>query len=108
MDFKYIPNLLSEIDIPKDGIISRAVHADEHTRAILFGFDAGQELSEHTASMPAIIHILQGEASLTFGGESYESAAGAWTYMSANLPHSVHAKTPVIMLLTMLKSAKPK
>lgn len=108
MDFKYIPKLLSEIEVPKDGIISRALYADDDTRAILFGFDAGQELSEHTASMPAIIHILEGEATLTFGGESHEASAGAWTYMSANLPHSVQAKTPVVMLLTMLKSAKAK
>lgn len=108
MDTKYIANLLAEVDVPKDGITSRAMYADKNTRAILFAFDEGQELSEHTASMPAIIHILQGEATLTFGGKSHEAGPGAWAHMAAHLPHSVVAKTPVIMLLTMLKSARSK
>lgn len=106
MNYKYIADLSSQVEIPSDGITSRTMYGDDDTRAILFGFDAGQELSEHTASMPAILHILQGEATLTFAGETHEARPGAWAYMPANLPHSVVAKTPVTMLLTMLKSAK--
>jgi quercetin dioxygenase-like cupin family protein len=106
MDLRYIDDLIAEMEIPKDGITSRALHADASTRVILFGFDQGQELSEHTASMPAILHLLKGEATLTLGGEVHESGPGAWAYMPANLAHSVVAKTPVILLLTMLKSAK--
>lgn len=106
MDYQFIADLNAEVEIPKDGITSRAMHADANTRAVLFAFDAGQELSEHTASMPAIIHILKGEAKLTFGSDAFEAGPGAWAYMPAHLPHSVFAKTPVVMLLTMLKSAK--
>jgi len=29
---------------------------------VVFGFAQGEELSEHTASMPAVLHFLQGEA----------------------------------------------
>lgn len=106
MDFKFTPDLIAEMEIPEDGITSRTLYGDANTRAILFGFDAGQELTEHTASMPAILHIIQGEATLTFEKEVREAKPGAWAYMPANLPHSVVAKTPVVMLLTMLKSAK--
>jgi quercetin dioxygenase-like cupin family protein len=102
----YLRNLEAEVEVPKDGITSRAIYNDADTRVVIFGFDQGQELSEHTASMPAILHILRGEATLTFGGESQESSPGSWAYMPANLPHSVYAKTPVVMLLTLQKSAK--
>ena len=103
MNLNFIQNILEQVEIPENGTLSRAVHSDDHVRAILFAFDAGQELSEHTASMPAIIHILQGEATLSFDGESQEAQPGTWAHMAANLPHSVYAKTPLIMLLLLLK-----
>jgi quercetin dioxygenase-like cupin family protein len=103
----YFADIAAEVQIPPQGITSRAIYNDGDTRVVLFGFDEGQELSEHTASMPAVIHILQGEATLTFGEDVQAARAGSWAYMPANLPHSVFAKTPVIMLLTLQKSAKP-
>jgi quercetin dioxygenase-like cupin family protein len=103
MLFEFLPDIAASInDIPKDGIVSRTVFKNEQVKAVMFGFDTGQELSEHTSTHPAIIHILQGEADLTLGGEARSASAGAWVYMTPNLPHSVHAKTPVIMLLLML------
>jgi quercetin dioxygenase-like cupin family protein len=106
MDNKYLyfEDLAQSVQISPDSIVSRAVHADERTKVVLFGFDAGQELSEHTASVPAIIHILSGEADLNLRGEVKSASAGSWAWMPANLPHGIVAKTPVVMLLTMLKS----
>src|SRR3954447_22218449 len=61
-----IENLAGLIDtIKPNSIISRTFYKDDHLKAILFGFDTGQELSEHTASQAAIIQILQGEAAVT-------------------------------------------
>jgi quercetin dioxygenase-like cupin family protein len=93
-------------DIPADSILSRAIYGDDQVKAVLFSFAAGQELSEHTASVPAIIHILRGQARLTLGADSMEASEGAWAHMPANLPHSVLARTPVTMLLLMLKMPK--
>jgi quercetin dioxygenase-like cupin family protein len=101
--YTYIADLVKQVDIPTDGILSRTLYADEQVKAVLFGFDAGQELSEHTASMPAILHIVQGEARLTLGGDSLEAQAGAWVRMPPELQHSVHARTPVVMLLLLIK-----
>jgi quercetin dioxygenase-like cupin family protein len=54
--------------------------------------------------MPALLHILSGEAQLTLGGDVQEVGAGAWARMPAQLPHSVLARTPVVMLLLLLKA----
>lgn len=102
--YKYIHDLGALIEIPPDGTLSRTIYADERVKAVIFGFDAGQELSEHTASMPAIIHIVSGEARLTLGGDVHAAGAGAWAHMPANLSHSVYATTPVVMLLLLLKA----
>ena len=105
-DYTYIAELTKQVDIPADGILSRTLFSDEHVKVVVFGFDAGQELSEHTVSTPAIIHIIQGEARLTLGDDSIEAQAGAWVRMPPELRHSVHARTPVVMLLLMMTSAE--
>lgn len=101
--YTYISNLIEQIDIPSQGTLSRTVYADDSVKVVLFGFDAGQELSEHTAAVPAMLHFLRGDARLTLGNEPLEVSAGAWVHMPAHLPHSLYAKTPVVMLLLLLK-----
>ena len=88
-----IPDILEQLpEIPADSIVSRSVFADESVKTILFGFAPGQELSEHTASFPAILHFLQGEARLTLGDDEMEAGPGTWVHMPAHLPHSVSPK----------------
>jgi len=102
-DYTYIPNLSDlMVEVPTDSILSRTFFTDERVKAVLFGFAAGQELSEHTASRPAILHFLQGEAHLTLGDDSMEAGPGTWVHMPPNLPHSIVAKTPVVMLLLLV------
>ena len=106
-EFRYTADLLAELpDIPPDSIVSRTLHNDERVRVILFGFAPGQELTEHTSSMAAILHFLQGEASLTLGDDVMEVRPGTWAYMQPNLSHSIRARTQVAMLLTMIKEAR--
>lgn len=102
-DYALIPNLVDLIDmIQTDSIISRTFYKEDTLKAIIFAFDEGQELSEHTANQLAIIQILQGEASVTVGEDSYEMQAGSWLQMAPKLKHSVSAKTPLILMLTLI------
>lgn len=98
-------DLNAEVVVADDSTVSKTLHQDERIKVVLFGFAAGQELSEHTASVPAIVHVLEGTARLTLGGEVMSTQAGSWVHMPANLPHSVLARTPVKMLLTLLRDA---
>ena len=91
-------------EIPADSILSRTFYADEQIRVILFEFAKGQELSEHTASKPALLHFLQGEAQLTLGKDQFEARPGTWVHMQPNLAHSILAQTPVVMLLYLLET----
>lgn len=106
-DYHFVADLADQISEPQpESIISRTFYTDEQLKVILFSFAPGQELSEHTASVPAIIHIITGEAQLTLGKDDYEAQAGTWAHMPANLPHSLYAKTSTKMLLIMLKGQK--
>lgn len=89
-------------EIPEDSIVSRSLYQDGQLKAILFGFAPGQELSEHTAARPAVLHFLKGEAELTLGKDSSDAGPGTWAHMEAHLSHSIVATTEVVMLLLML------
>ncbi len=90
-------------EVPADAILSRTFYKDEHLSAMVFSFAPGQELSEHTAAVPAVLHFLSGRARLTLGGDETTAEAGMWVRMAPRLPHSVVAETPVVMLLLMLR-----
>ncbi len=106
MNYRFIEDLREQVTIPKDGILSRTLHDDAQLKVVLFGFAAGQELSEHTASSPAVLHVLEGQVGLTLGSERREAQAGAWVWMSAQLPHSLVARTDAVVLLLLIKSGK--
>ncbi len=101
-----LANLSSEAAVPDNGIVSRTLHSDDHLKVVLFGFDAGQELSEHTASVPATIHIIEGTADVRVGEQFAEAAPGYWAWLPAHMPHSILAKTKTVMLLYMMKGAR--
>ena len=103
--YTMLTDLAHQVETPADGTLSRTIYQDERLKVVLFSFSAGQELSEHTASTPAIMHFLAGDAELTLGNDEVAAGAGSWVYMPAQLPHSIRAKSPVVMLLTLLKSS---
>ena len=102
-DYSCILDLAQEAEPPADGILSRTIHEDDKVKAVVFGFGAGQELSEHTASKPAMLHFVMGEAAVGLGDDLHQAKAGTWIHMPAGLKHSVKAQTPVVMLLVLLK-----
>lgn len=101
--FAFIADLAQQAsDAPSDSIISRTIFTGDQIKAILFSFAPGQELSEHTAARPAILHFVSGQARLTLGGEEMTAVPNTWVHMPAQLPHSVYADTEVKMLLILL------
>lgn len=106
MNYRFIEDFRAEVNVPADGILSRTLHNDERLKVVLFGFGAGQELSEHTASSPAVLHVLEGEVGLVLGSERREARAGAWVWMAPQLPHSLVARTNALVLLQLIKSGQ--
>jgi quercetin dioxygenase-like cupin family protein len=90
-------------DVPPDSILSRTLYDTDDARAILFDFAKGQELTEHTAALPAVLYFLSGEATLTLDGDEKDARAGTWVHMQPHVPHKIVAQTPVTMLLLLIK-----
>ena len=101
--YTLILDLVKEVQPPEKGILSRTIFNDDRLKAVLFGFAQGEELSEHTASMPAILQFIKGEATVTLGDDKHEAKAGTWVHMPTGQRHSIQAKTPVVMVLLLMK-----
>jgi len=93
----------AEAQPPEKDILSRTLFNDERLKAVLFRFAQGEELSEHTASMAAVLNFLQGEATVTVGDDKYQAKPGTCVHLPTCLRHSIQAKTPVVMLLLLVK-----
>src|SRR5262249_49069977 len=76
MEYTHILELAKEAEPPADGILSRTIFQDDRLKAVLFGFGQGQELSEHTASKPAMLFFIKGEANVGLGDDVEEAQPG--------------------------------
>jgi quercetin dioxygenase-like cupin family protein len=85
-------------------VVSRQITKAEAGNVTLFAFDAGQELSEHTAPFDALVHVLDGEAQVHISGQPFAVRAGQAIILPANEPHALKATSRFKMLLTMIRA----
>jgi len=104
-DYTLVPDLADLAEVPEDGILSKPMFTDARLRATLFALSAGQELTEHTSTMEAILQFLEGEAEITLGSDAHTVGPGTWVRMAPNLVHGIKAVTPLKMLLIVLRES---
>ncbi len=100
-------SLPAETQFADNGIVSRTLLRTENMRVVLFGFSAGQELTEHTSTQHALVQVLSGECDFSLGDQVHQLKAGSLLYMPPNLRHAVKATTQFSMLLTLSKPEFP-
>lgn len=90
---------LSQFDDSKPNV--KMIARSGHARQILFSFRAGQGLREHTASSQIAVQVISGELVFETADESRTITPGQLVLLEADVPHSVHAESDTVMLLTM-------
>ena len=98
--------LASLVATTEKGIASRVLAKCGGGNVTLFAFDAGQELSEHSAPFDALVFVLEGELELTIDGAPVRATPGTVVRMPADVPHSVVANVASKMMLTMLRQPR--
>lgn len=97
-------DLNKHIDYAAGSVVSKTLLKKEIGNITLFAFDEGQGLSEHTAPFDAVVHILDGKAEITIGGQPQIVNEGEMLIMPANISHALQAVEPFKMLLVMIRS----
>ena len=98
----HVPAIADLVAVADDSTVSRTILSAEGVRVVLFSFDAGQELSEHTAAIPVVLQALDGLFTITADGRTVTLAPGDLIHLGTRTPHSVVATEPGRLLLTML------
>ena len=99
-----VADLAAMTEVADNGIVSKSIVENDHHKIIHFTLAPGQELSEHTASVPAVIQILDGEGTVVLGGVEYAAGPGKLYYMPADLKHAVQARGELVFLLTLFRT----
>ena len=99
-----ILNLAEMVSYQTESVVSRQITKAEAGNVTLFAFDAGQELSEHTAPFDALVHVVEGQAEIIISGKSFHLKSGEAIVMPADEPHAVRATVQFKMLLTMIRT----
>ncbi len=98
----YLADLESLVEVATDSTVSRTVLKADGARLVLFSFDAGQELSEHTAAMPVLLQVLAGRLAVSSAATTVELAPGGVIHLPARTEHAVLALEPSFLLRIML------
>ncbi len=97
-----LSEVAAAIDIQTGAVVSRVIFRDDRTEVTVFGFDAGEGLSEHQASRSAIVQVVKGRLEFFADGEQRDAGPGFWLHMEPGTPHSLTAGEPTVMLLTLI------
>jgi quercetin dioxygenase-like cupin family protein len=100
--YTFYADLAAEASMPRRGIHSQTLSDVDGVELVLFALAAGERLSEHSATRPAIVHVLSGEADLTVAGHTHRSGPGSWLRMAARTPHALVARTDLVFALYLL------
>jgi quercetin dioxygenase-like cupin family protein len=88
-----IPDITSTVEIQPGAVVSRVILRDGQTEVTVFGFAAGEGLSEHQASRAAIVHLLKGRLEFVADGERLDAEPGFWLQDGAgNAPQPHRAR----------------
>jgi len=92
------------VDYQAGAVVSRTIIEKDTGTVTLFAFGEGQGLSEHTTPYDALVHVIDGAAEITIGGQANTVSAGEMIIMPADVPHALHAPQDFKMLLVMVRS----
>ncbi len=100
---KVVP-LAGLVSYQTNAIVSRTLLRTPAGHIVLFAFDKGQELSEHTSPYEVMVLVLEGETEFTVGGQRVRMGAGDALFLTPHTPHALKALTPLKLLLTLIRS----
>lgn len=95
----------TQIDYNAEKPAKKVLFSTPQYEMILFAFDKGQALKEHTVPFAAYIQVIEGEGQLLLKGQPITIKAGEGFVLPTGVPHSVKAPGRFKMLLLKQQGA---
>lgn len=93
--------LCAEEPYAREGHTARTLFRAPDLRIILVALRTGQAISEHHASVTAVVQVLSGRIGVQLGDRAVALEVGQMLALSPGLAHDVHAQTDATFLLTL-------
>jgi quercetin dioxygenase-like cupin family protein len=92
-------SITAQIEYSSEKPTKKVVFATEQYELILFAFEKGQAMKEHTVNFPAYIQVIEGEAILLIDSKPITIKAGEGYSLPASVGHALKAPSNFKMLL---------
>lgn len=102
IDFSEVLNMEDLVAYQEGQVVSRTLSQGKNVSLTLFAFDKGEEIGTHSSTGDALVYLLDGEAEITIGEETFTVKKGETIVMPAGIPHSLLAKEQFKMLLIVV------
>ncbi|MCL6558296.1 MAG: cupin domain-containing protein [Firmicutes bacterium] len=103
IEFSKVLKLEELVDYQEGRVISRTLAQLPQANITLFALAQGEGISTHTTAGDAMVQILDGEAEITIGEQTFTVKAGETIVMPQDVPHALEARNRFKMLLTVIK-----
>ena len=97
--------LLDALPVTPSATTSRVVVNNPAVRVVVFAFDAGEMLTDHSSPRAVVVQLLDGAVRLTVAGEEHALRAGDVVYLAPGDRHAVVADEPSHLSLVMVDLA---
>ncbi len=96
-------SLVSLIEVVSGAIVSKPLLDTGPVKLVLFGMDAGQEITPHSAPFLATVQVLAGTLKVSVGEASFDLSPGDHLVLPADVPHGIVSTSAARFMLTMIK-----
>lgn len=95
-------DLTTLIHYNNGAILSKVIIATNKKNVTLFCMAKGTELSEHTSTKEAMVHVIEGTGTFVLQGKKIAMKPGTIICMEKNEKHSLKAEKNLSLLLTLV------
>ena len=95
-------DLLESIPVTPSSTTSRVVVDNPALRVVVFAFDEGELLTEHTSTRAVVVQLLDGAIRFTVGQVQHPMVPGDVIYLAPGEQHALVADAPSHLSLVMV------
>lgn len=100
-----VTDLLAAVPVTPSSTTSRVVVNNPALRVVVFAFDEGELLTEHSSPRAVVVQLLDGSVRFTVGDEEHLMASGDVVYLAPGERHALVAEAPSHLSLVMVDVA---
>ena len=97
-----VTGLLQQLPVAPEATTSRVVVNNQQLRVVVFAFDTGELLTEHTSPRAVVCQLLDGALRFKVGDAEHRLAPGDVVYLAPGERHALVADAPSHLSLVMV------